>query len=354
MCIAHDGIVMTALVAGERRIIWKSAGLHLVGKSKSGWLSVTGDLLRAYFTRPEVHPVDESCDQEHRLFEKLMSDPFVAVRDDELADIVDADAADNYRIVLSFRDHLARHGTVEQAYAGLFGDEPINMPPVFIDQLAHLILAGMLEQDRDPFHAKAAELFFREQKATTEGGQLIFADAEVVEMRSQTGGMGGLGNLLLEAGTPLREVSLDILTEENAGSYWARADMFDFALDFRFTQPGLDAFARVIERWVRHFHHVDVRVQAVQSIRDDRWSWHVGLDAESTRVLNALYNGEMDDPVAASQIAGLFRLEFLDRTDVIDTIRGKPVYLGLSVKPDGTVRTKPQNLLTNLPLRKLQ
>lgn len=345
---------MNTAISEERRIIWKSAGLHLVDKTKSGWLSVTGDLLRAYFTRPEVHPVEESCAQEHKLFEKLMGDPFAGVKQEELSAIADRDAADNYRIVLAFRDHLARHGTVEQGYAALFGGEAVTLPPVFIDQLVHLILAGILERDRDPFHAKAAELFFREQKASTDNGQLIFADAEVVEMRSETGGLGGLGNLLIEAGTPVREVSLDILTEENAESYWPRADMFDFALDFRFTQPGPDALARIIEKWVRHFHQIDVRVQALQSIRDEKWSWHVGLDAESTRVLNALYNGEDVDPGAASAMAGLFRMEFPDRTDVITSMRGKPVYLGLSIRPDGTVRIKPQNLLNNLPLRKRQ
>lgn len=345
---------MNASAVREKRIIWKSAGFHLVERTRNGWLAVTEDLLRAYFTRPEVHPVEESCTQEHRLFERLMADPFAAVTQSELLEIADRDAADNYRIVLAFRDHLAREGTVEQAYAALFSGGAVTVPPVFVDQLAHLIVAGMLEADRDPFHAKVAELFFREQKATMENEQLILADAEVIEMRGKTGGLGGLGNLLVESGTPLREVSLDILTEDNAHSYWQRADLFDFALDFRFTQPGPDALARVIEKWVRHFLRTDVRVLALQSIRDEHWSWHVGLDAESTRVLNALYNGEAESADGGSRMAGLFRMEFLERTDVIEPMRGKPVYLGLSVKPDGTVRLKPQNLLTNLPLRRKQ
>ena len=34
------------------------------------------------------------------------------------------------------------------------------------------------------------------------------------------------------------------------------------------------------------------------------------------------------------------------RTDVA----GKPVYLGLAMAADGTLRVKPQNLLLNLPL----
>ena len=27
-------------------------------------------------------------------------------------------------------------------------------------------------------------------------------------------------------------------------------------------------------------------------IDDEKWTWHIGLDAEATRILNALYNGE--------------------------------------------------------------
>ena len=60
-------------VEGERlRPIWKSAGLHLTHRLDNGWLAVSPDFLRAYYTRPEIHPIDESCDNEHRLFEMLL------------------------------------------------------------------------------------------------------------------------------------------------------------------------------------------------------------------------------------------------------------------------------------------
>ena len=41
----------------------------------SGWLRVTADFRRAYYLRPEVHPVEESCDGERRLHASLMDDP---------------------------------------------------------------------------------------------------------------------------------------------------------------------------------------------------------------------------------------------------------------------------------------
>lgn len=330
---------------------WKSSGIHLVNRADNGWLSVTPDYLRAYYTRPEIHPVDESCPAEHRLFEKLMADPFAGVADEELSDIADQDAADNYRVVLRFRDHLAANGTLEGAYATLFQGEPIAIPPVFIDQMVHLMLRGMLAEAQDPMQVRAAELFFRDQLATTADGQLMLADQEIVEMRSETGGMGGLGQLILESGTPMREVSLDVLTEDNKRIYWERSDRFDTAIDFRFTQPALDAFARVIEQWVRHFLQIGVRVQPMREIQDDRWSWHIGLDAEANRIMNALYQGEDLEEAELARIAGLFRMEFDNPDDVIDSVRNKVVYLGLAMDGSGLIKMKPQNLLTNMPIR---
>jgi hypothetical protein len=335
------------------RMIWKSSGLHLTRKQKNGWLEVTPDLLRAYYTRPEIHPVDESCDQEHLLFERLMEDPSALVGPEEIDKIADEDAAENYRIILRFRDHLVKMQTVEQAYMALFTMEnPPLVPPVFIEQMVHLIISGMLSNSFDPFVVRAAEIFFRDQKVTNEDGQIMFADSEVVEVYSETGGMGGLGGLLAEAGTQMREVSLDVLTEENKETYWDRADQFNFALDFRYTQPGPDAFGRMLEKWIRHMLGIDSKITSVQSVNDQKWSWHVGLDLQSTKILNDLYEGKADPVSSSNQIAGLFRMEFMNRTDLTDAMRGKAVYLGLAMSPEKLISMKPQNLLVNLPLRK--
>lgn len=329
---------------------WKSAGYHLVEREKNGWLLVTPDLLRAYLTRPEIHPVEESCAVEHRLFERLMDDPFAAVSAAELQEIQDPDTADNYSVVLAFRDHLVKNKTVEGAYSALFREGTISVPPVFLDQLVHLILRNILRNCQDPLRLRAAELFFREQVVTLNEGTVTIADAEIVEMMSETGGLGGLGALLMESGTPMREVALDVLSEENAEIYWDRSDRFDTALDFRFTQPGPDAFARVLEAWIRHFHQVQVRIQPVRNIRDEHWSWHIGLDADATAILNALFNEEPLSEADNMRILGLFRLDFENRSDMRADLRGKPVWLGLAMSKDYKIRMKPQNLLVNLPL----
>ena len=331
---------------------WKSAGLHLTDRDDRGYLTVTADFLRAYYTRPEIHPVDESCDAEHRLFEALMADPFRQIPDSEVEAIGDADAIDNYRVVLGYRDHLIGHGTLEAAFAGLFEKDAITIPPVFIDQLVHLILRNILDGESDPFRARAAELFFRDQSVSTDDGQMLLADSEIVEMLSETGGLGGLGALLVDSATPMRSVTLDVLTVDNKADYWARSDRFNMAADFRFSEPVQDAFARVVEAWISHFMGFSVRVQPMQSIRDERWSWHIGLDAESTRILNSLYEGASLPPEDTNRIVALFRMESLDRGAFMETIRGKPVYLGLAMTAAGLLKMKPQNLLTNLPVDK--
>lgn len=331
------------------RDFWKSAGFHLTHRDASGFLAVTPDFLRAYYTRPEIHPIEESCDTEHRLFEALMADPFRRVEDGELAAIASEDARNNYRLVLAYRDALMAAGSLEAAYVGLFRAGAISAPPVFIDQLVHVILRNVLEGETDPFRVKAAELFFRDQSVSTDDGQILLADAEIVEMLSETSGMGGLGALLAQAGTPMRSVTLDVMTEENAGEYWSRSDRFDMAGDFRFTQPMQDAFARVVERWIGHFTGLGVRVQPMQSIRDERWSWHIGLDVTATGILNRLYSGEPVAEEETARLMALFRLESLDPAAFIPAMAGKPVYLGLAMTPARLVKMKPQNLLVNLP-----
>lgn len=331
---------------------WKSAGYHLVTRSEDGWLNITADLLRAYYTRPEIHPVEESCADEHRLFEMLMNDPFIQLSTTDLATIKDPDARENYQIILGYRDFLVKNGSIEASYASLFKEgATITIPPLFIDQLTHLIMRNMMDGTQDPMQLRAAELFFRDQKATTEDGQLMLADSEILDLRQKDGGLGGLGALIAESGTPLRDISLDILNDENKAGYYERSDRFDTAIDFRFTEPANDAFARVIEKWVKHFFQINVRVQPMQAIKDESWRWHIGLDATATTYLNGLYEGRINFDPMTTRLAGLFSLTFLNRNDADTALGDKPVYLGVALDGKNEIKLKPQNLLTNLPVR---
>lgn len=327
--------------------VWRSSGLALLERTPAG-LVVSDDFLRAFLLRPELAPVEESCADERRLHETLLGEPRRAVGDAPLR-LADPDAADNWRAFLSFRDRLLARPTLAATYLDLVRNGMDGIPPLFLDQLVHVLIEDALSGATDPFRFRAAELLFREQRVTILDGQIMLADEETVAMRSRSGAMS-LGRLLVEPETPQRTVELDVLDAGNADGYFARADRFDTVLDLGFTRPGLDAFCRVLEAWVRRLLEVRVRVQPVAEIRDERWVWHIGLDAEASRLLNRLWNGEALDDDERRRLLALFRLEFVDTGLMLERVRGRPVYLALAMTADGRLKLKPQNLLLNLPL----
>lgn len=333
--------------------VWHSSGAYLLNRLPGrGGLEVTADYLRAYFARPELAPIEESCEAEQVAHARLVEDPYLKFSNEELSEFEDADAGENYKVFLAFRDLLVSSKTLEKAYLAIVRGDAGNVPPLFVEQIVHAVLASILYGQTDPMRWRAAELFFRSQNVSTDAGQLMLADEEVVDMFAETGGMGGLGQLVMEAATPLKQVALDVLDEDNKQMYWARAERFDTVVDFRFTQPANDAFARVVEHWFNHFIGVSVRVQPVQRIADEKWTWHIGLDARSTQIMNKLYEGAELSLEEEVSIIGLFRMDILDQQSVIERARGKPVWLGLAKSPDGKLNMKPQNLLLNMPLQR--
>jgi hypothetical protein len=330
---------------------WRSSGYRLLRPDADGRLAVTDDFLRAYVMRPEMQPVAESCPAERALHAALLDDPRAAVAAADIAGLADTDARDNYTVLLGFRDRLAAAATVEDGYLNLFLAPPRTpVPPLFIDQLAHVVLRHILDGAEDPLRARAGELFFRSQQITIQDGAVMAADEDVVEMYAKTGGLGTLGQLLVDSKTPVRTVELDVLTEANAATYWSRDERHDTVLDLSFGRAGLDALARVLEAWVAHFLAVRVSVQPVARISDERWVWHVGLDAEANAVMNDLYNGVDVDEERLARIVALFRLDFADPAVMRADLAGRPVYLGMARDAAGRLRLKPQNLLVNLPL----
>lgn len=292
--------------------------------------------------------MEESGEGELHVHSSLMALPRRAVSDEELDAIEDEDARDNYRILLRFRDRLLETGTVEGCYMSLFKG-PINVPPMFIDQLAHVILRNILEGTPDPLRLRAGEVFFREQKATLKDGHVLLADLETVEMHAAGNRYGSVGRLIVEAQGELGSVDLDVLDRANAELYWSRESRYDTVISLTFGRPALDAFARVIEQWVMHFFAVKVKVKPIRKIDEPRWAWHIGLDAESTAILNELWAGNQVDAGRMRNILALFALDFDDAAAMRQDIAGRTVYLALSAG-EQVVRMKPQSLLLNLPL----
>jgi len=298
--------------------------------------------------------VRESCRAEIALHEMLLSDPRARVSDNEVAAIEDPDARDNLRIWLRFRDRLLRAPTLEAAYVGLFEGEGVDVPPLFVHQLTQILLRHILGTDADPIEARVAEMLFRAQKISVLNDAVMAADEQSVELLATTGSLGSLGELLAQNRTPARTVDLDVLSEDNADTYWTRDERFDLAVSLNRGQPALAALCRVLQRWIAHFLAVDVTIAPEREIVDARWVWHVGLDAEASALLNDMYNGVDVADERRERLLCLFALRFADPAAMRPAIAGRPVYLAMAMDRQNRLRLKPQNLLLNLPLTQAQ
>src|SRR5262249_27671691 len=199
------------------RDFWITCGYHLLDHDASGGLVVTAEFLKAYFARPELMPPDDACEVERRLHRELRADPRRAVAAAEVGAIADADARENWQFVLAFRDVLLRQPTLEAAYLALVRSGSVNLPPLFLNQLVHVILRSALDGCEDPFVLRAAELFFRPQRIVPHERSLLLGDEEVIGGPSPTAVLSLLSVLGGAAGAPVRYTS-----EEDANSYCMR------------------------------------------------------------------------------------------------------------------------------------
>ena len=328
---------------------WSSCGYELLERAPDGRLIVTDDYLRRYYEQPELALVPESNAAERALHERLLDRPRADVSAAEIDAIGDEDARENYRVMLRFRAQLLAAPTIESFYSGVF-QRDVAVPPVLIHHTAQVILRGILDRVEDGLEARAAEIFFRPQSVSIEKGAVMLADEETVARHATHAGLGNVGRLLRELQAPLKSAELDVLDEATHAEYFGRDERFDLVLQMNPGGPGAAAFARVLERWIAHFHGVEATVEPVREIPDEEWVWHVGLDAEATAMLNDIYNGAEVDEERMKRVIGLYRLQFADPAAVRAELAGAPVFLGLAMTPQSNLRMKPQNLLMNLPL----
>ena len=328
---------------------WLSCGHHLLDRDDGGGLLVTDEFLKAYLARPELAPPADACIAERTLHAALLINPRRPVAAREIAAIADADARENWGLMVAFRDRLIGHKTVEAAYLDLVRRGVGETPPLFMNQLVHVILRNVMDGCEDAFMLRAAELFFRPQRATVHEGSLIAADEETIAGASPQ----PTSPLVAMLGLPAAG-AVDVLNDDNAGAYWERSDLFDMALDLTAGRRGLDALGNVIDRWITHLLAVEVEIEALIEASNVDLTWYVGLDAEATAIGNALWNGEEIEQAARERIVGLYRLTFRNAEDVLEKAKGEPIYLILAMTPDRMLRMKPQNLVTGLPIAHLE
>lgn len=332
------------------REFWIASGHQLCDRDADGRLVATPALWRAFLARPELVPPEEACGHERALHAGLLEDPLAPADPAAIARLADSDARENWTVFLGFRDRVAAEPTLEAAWLALFRGGVAGVPPLFLQMLTQLVVRAAMEGEADPFVLRAAECLFRQQRAAIHQGALLLADEEVVDMRAADGGLGALGQLLTEAGAPPREVELDVLSEENGDLWFDRSDAHDMALDIAEGRPGQRGLGRALERLVLHLFGERVAIAPRATIEDPAWTWHVGLDAEATRIANALWQGETVPQAALARILWLGALEFADPSRVLPRVQGRPVYLAVAMDAAQRVRLKPQNLVAGLPL----
>lgn len=149
-----------------RKDFWLSCGHHLLDRDEGGGLVVTDEFLKAYLARPELSPPPEACVVEKTLHAALLADPRRPVEAADIRAIADADARENWELMIGFRDLLLAQPTLEAAYLTLMRGGAGRTPPLFVNQLVHVILRNSLDACDDPFVLRAAELFFRPQRIT--------------------------------------------------------------------------------------------------------------------------------------------------------------------------------------------
>jgi Family of unknown function (DUF6352) len=351
---------------------WPASGFTALQRDADGTLRAGDDYLRLFLGRPELAPVAESCDSERALHAALLDQPQREVTPERLGRLKDADAQDNYRVFLRFRERLLNAGSLQGAYLGLFrSGQPIDIPPEFVGLLAQAIVRGLIEQPDgvDVFEARAGEMLFRPQRISVQDGRVLAGDRETLDLLHRTAGLGELGRLLMQAQVQPKALDVAVLGQDNAARYWASAaaghhplllDLSheitqDVGHGLQFTlknaRSGLPALARLLERWVAQLLGVQVGITPVPRIDDAHWRWHIGLDVDSTALLNDLYQGVEVEAERLRRLVSLFRLDFTDPAEMQPDVAGRPVYLGLAHQADGVLVLKPQNLLLNLPLR---
>ena len=325
---------------------WVSSGHHLTRRQDDGSLAVTDEVLLALYARPEVLPPEDACVAENALHQALMQAPRRVVTEAEIATLADADARENWTFLIAFRDTLIAAGSIEAAWRTIV-ETKMNVPPLFLNQLIHLILRNMLDGCEDTLELRAAELFFRAQKISLHEGRILLADQELIEELEADSHASPL--IAMMGQDKIKEI--DVLSSDNAFDYWSRSDAFAMALDFARSESR-DAFARVVEKFIRHIHGERVTVTPIAEIKDEDWRWFVGLDQEGTALGNILWKGVTPSLDQASRALAFFTLRFKDETRVNPNVKGHPVYLLMGMSKDRVLRIKPQNLLMGLPLAK--
>jgi hypothetical protein len=285
---------------------WVSTGHHLTRRDAAGELVVTDELGHGLAGAARADAARRRLCGRARAARGAAARAASPGGAAEIAAIADADARENWTQMLALRDRLLAAGTVERAYRALVREGMAGVPPLFVDQLAALALRNALDGLRGSVDAARGGAFLRP------------AARLVPRRRAAAGERGGRRGRRARAHVPPLAAmfdgrppvaELDVLTDETAPSYWSRSDAF--AMAFNLTQSkSREALARAIEAWVGHLRWRRGPRRAAGEDRRRGLALVRGLDAEGTRIGNAIWRGETLDAETLGRVLALFRLSY--------------------------------------------
>src|SRR5262245_19494858 len=87
----------------EMKDFWVSTGHHLLDRDEGRLLLLTDDFLKVYLARAELAPPADACEAERSLHKALLAYPRKIVAPAAISAIADADARENWQVMLAFR-----------------------------------------------------------------------------------------------------------------------------------------------------------------------------------------------------------------------------------------------------------
>ena len=208
--------------------------------------------------------------------------------------------------MIAFRDRPLAAPTLEAAYLALVRHAG-QAPPLFLNQLVHLILRNALEGCDDPTCCAPAELFFRPQRASFHDGTVLLADAEVIEAHEA-------GRTSSRRSSPCSAepaAELDVLDDGNAWTYWSRSDAFTMALNLGSNPRSREASPASIEAWVRTSSHRGA-VEPVAAIEDRTGAGSSGSTPRRRGSATPCGGARSRGRRAVARVLALFRLTFAE------------------------------------------
>lgn len=326
---------------------WVASGHLLLDRAEGGGLVVTDAFIKAYLARPELMPPEEACPVERGLHASLLVEPRLAVSAEEIAHVADPDARENFAVFLAFRDRLLAHPTLEAAYRALIAQRIEGLPPLFLQQLTHVIARNAFDAVTDPFVLRAAECLYRPQKVTFHDNSLLLADAETIEVHEHTRDHSPLMAML---GGPAVS-SLEVMNETNAEGYRARSDAHDLVFNLGQGARGREALGAAASRWIAHLTGCEIAFEPVERVEGEKLAWFLPFDAAATALGNRIWAGEALDAATQAQVLALYRFRLPDNAAITSGYRGRAALAIAAVQTDNRFVMKAQNLIAALPLQ---